>query len=283
MLGAFCAQDLILFVAFFDLMLIPFYFLVGAWGGARPGAGDDQAGDLHRGRLVPDAGRGGRHRRDRRRPAGRPPELHVHGPRARAPVALHAGLGVPVLRRRLPGQDAAGPVPRLAARRLQGDADPGPRGVLRGPVQGRGLRVPADRAAAVPVRLAALPAGDAAGRAGLDRVGHLTGLHRQGCAPRGRLLERGPAGLHHAGDLLPAPRRRPGRPSPDGQPRPGHRRRLLPRGRGRRPLRRQREGLDDMGGVRRSARPRCWPPCSWIVHASPPWRCPARPTSSGSS
>jgi NADH-quinone oxidoreductase subunit M len=36
-LGAFCAQDLILFVAFFDLMLIPFYFLTGIWGsGARP-------------------------------------------------------------------------------------------------------------------------------------------------------------------------------------------------------------------------------------------------------
>ena len=32
-LGAFCAQDLALFVAFFDLMLIPFYFLIGAWGG----------------------------------------------------------------------------------------------------------------------------------------------------------------------------------------------------------------------------------------------------------
>jgi NADH-quinone oxidoreductase subunit M len=31
-LGAFCAQDLILFVAFFDLMLIPFYFLTGIWG-----------------------------------------------------------------------------------------------------------------------------------------------------------------------------------------------------------------------------------------------------------
>src|SRR5258707_6499350 len=28
-LGAFCCQDLALFVAFFDLMLIPFYFLVG--------------------------------------------------------------------------------------------------------------------------------------------------------------------------------------------------------------------------------------------------------------
>jgi NADH-quinone oxidoreductase subunit M len=31
-LGAFCAQDLFLFIAFFDLMLIPFYFLTGMWG-----------------------------------------------------------------------------------------------------------------------------------------------------------------------------------------------------------------------------------------------------------
>jgi len=31
-LGAFCAQDLALFVLFFDLMLVPFYFLIGAWG-----------------------------------------------------------------------------------------------------------------------------------------------------------------------------------------------------------------------------------------------------------
>jgi NADH-quinone oxidoreductase subunit M len=32
-LGAFVAQDLALFVLFFDLMLVPFYFLVGQWGG----------------------------------------------------------------------------------------------------------------------------------------------------------------------------------------------------------------------------------------------------------
>jgi NADH-quinone oxidoreductase subunit M len=31
-LGAFCAQDLALFIGFFDLMLIPFYFLTGIWG-----------------------------------------------------------------------------------------------------------------------------------------------------------------------------------------------------------------------------------------------------------
>ena len=36
-LGAFCAQDLALFVAFFDLMLIPFYFLIGIWGSGPPG------------------------------------------------------------------------------------------------------------------------------------------------------------------------------------------------------------------------------------------------------
>jgi NADH-quinone oxidoreductase subunit M len=36
LLGALLAQDLALFVAFFDLMLIPFYFLIGAWG-AEPG------------------------------------------------------------------------------------------------------------------------------------------------------------------------------------------------------------------------------------------------------
>lgn len=33
-LGAFVAQDLILFVLFFDLVLAPFYLLIGVWGGA---------------------------------------------------------------------------------------------------------------------------------------------------------------------------------------------------------------------------------------------------------
>src|SRR2546423_10643598 len=32
-LGALLAQDLALFVAFFDLMLVPFVFLTGQWGG----------------------------------------------------------------------------------------------------------------------------------------------------------------------------------------------------------------------------------------------------------
>ncbi len=36
-LGAFLAQDLLLFVLFFDLMLVPFYFLFGSWGRDREG------------------------------------------------------------------------------------------------------------------------------------------------------------------------------------------------------------------------------------------------------
>jgi NADH-quinone oxidoreductase subunit M len=35
-LGSFLAQDLLLFVLFFDLMLVPFYFLFGAWGEDHP-------------------------------------------------------------------------------------------------------------------------------------------------------------------------------------------------------------------------------------------------------
>lgn len=36
-LGAFLAQDLLLFVLFFDLMIVPFYFLFGIWGIDRDG------------------------------------------------------------------------------------------------------------------------------------------------------------------------------------------------------------------------------------------------------
>jgi NADH-quinone oxidoreductase subunit M len=45
-LGAFCAQDLILFVLFFDLMLIPFYFLFGSWGSEHPGRPEEGEGPI---------------------------------------------------------------------------------------------------------------------------------------------------------------------------------------------------------------------------------------------
>ena len=58
-LGAFLAQDLALFVLFFDLMLVPFYFLVGQWGGPDRVAGGDEDGHLHARRLAADARRRG--------------------------------------------------------------------------------------------------------------------------------------------------------------------------------------------------------------------------------
>jgi len=42
-LGSFLAQDLLLFVLFFDLMLVPFYFLFGAWGHDRSAEGGKTA------------------------------------------------------------------------------------------------------------------------------------------------------------------------------------------------------------------------------------------------
>ncbi len=41
-LGAFLAQDLLLFVIFFDLLLVPFYFLIGGWGAPVDDIGDGQ-------------------------------------------------------------------------------------------------------------------------------------------------------------------------------------------------------------------------------------------------
>ena len=40
--GVFTAQDLMLFYAFFEAMLIPLYVLIGVWGGRGPAARHDQ-------------------------------------------------------------------------------------------------------------------------------------------------------------------------------------------------------------------------------------------------
>ena len=116
-LGAFCAQDLALFVLFFDLMLVPFYFLIGIWGGPEPRARDHDVRDLHAGRQPADAGRRGGHRdpRDARRRRARRSSCRA----AAAPaVGGQPGLDLPAVRARLPGEDAGVPAARLDARRV---------------------------------------------------------------------------------------------------------------------------------------------------------------------
>ena len=115
-LGAFCAQDLALFVIFFDLMLVPFYFLIGA------GASGDRvrattkfviytlvgsllmlAGAVALGVLAT--------------PDGRPGVVLAAGPAAPDARAGHPGLDLPAVRARVPGQGAGVPAARLGARR----------------------------------------------------------------------------------------------------------------------------------------------------------------------
>ena len=57
MLGVFCALDFFLFYVFWEVMLVPMYFLIGIWGGAAQALRRDQVLPLHAGRLGADAAR----------------------------------------------------------------------------------------------------------------------------------------------------------------------------------------------------------------------------------
>ncbi len=47
MMGVFEALDLILFYVFFEIMLLPMYFLIAVWGGENRGVRGDQVPALH--------------------------------------------------------------------------------------------------------------------------------------------------------------------------------------------------------------------------------------------
>ena len=56
MLGVFIALDLFLFYVFWEVMLIPMYFIIGIWGGTNRLYASHQVLHLHDGRLAADAG-----------------------------------------------------------------------------------------------------------------------------------------------------------------------------------------------------------------------------------
>ena len=175
--------------------------------GQRPrGRADGRGGDaeddrLHADRLAADAGRGDRHgdHRRRRRPHHLLDRRTLQAPARRGQPALD----LLVLRRRLPGQDAGLPPARLDARRLPGGAAAGAGGLLRGAGQGRRLRLPARRAAALPGGDDRIPGGDPGHRPGLDPLRLGDGLHPDQRAAGRRLLLGGAARLHHRRDLRP--------------------------------------------------------------------------------
>ena len=105
---------------------------------------DDQDDRLHAGRLAADAGRRDRHRDPRLRSGGAA-ELLARRPARPHAVEREPGVDLPVLRGRLPDQDAGGRRPRLAARRLPGRAPAGAGAACGSAVEGRRLRLPAGR------------------------------------------------------------------------------------------------------------------------------------------
>ena len=56
-LGVFVSQDYFLFYVFWEIMLLPMYFLIGIWGGPAARVRRDQVLPLHARRLGPDAHR----------------------------------------------------------------------------------------------------------------------------------------------------------------------------------------------------------------------------------
>ena len=190
-LGAFLAQDLLLFVLFFDFMLVPFYFLFGSWGSDREGGPTAAAATLKMmiytliGSLLMLVGAiaAAVISADGGNLTFSLAAIQQQGHRRREPA-----LDLLVLRRRLPGQDAGLPPARLDARRLPSGTAAGPRRLLRGAGQGRRLRLPAGRAAALPRRLGRVPGGDPGDRPGLDPLRLGDGLHPDQRAADRRLL-----------------------------------------------------------------------------------------------
>ena len=148
LLGLFAAGDLVLFYVFWEAMLVPFYFLIGMWGGEGRGPGHDHVRDLHDGRQPADAGR-----RSWRRPSSRgtsPASSPSHPRRSPAsasptPRAPGCSSGSPWRSR---SSCRSGPFHGWLPRRLPHRADPGDRAAGGGDEQGRRLRLPAHRRAA---------------------------------------------------------------------------------------------------------------------------------------
>ena len=227
-----------LFYVFWEVMLVPMYFLIGIWGGERRLYAAIKfflytlVGSVvmllgHPRPVLPLQGharlRGHRHlRRDRLVPDGERPALRV------------PEVGVPRLLPRLRDQGADVPVPHLAARRPRAGAHRG----LGDP----GRRPPEDGDLRLPALLAAAPApGHAVGGAVDGRARHHRHRLRRARhpGPEGheeahRLLVGEPPRLRDAGDVRAEPARPRGQRAADDQPRPLHRRAVPPR---RRPVR----------------------------------------------
>ena len=214
---------------------------------------------------------GGDRDRDPRRPGDRRAHLLDRRPAREPALGRQPGLDLLLLRRRLPGQDAGLPDPRLDARRLPRRAAAGGRCCSPGcsrrsaPTASCGSCCRSIPDATVTFQELVLVI---ARRLDPLRLGD--GVHADERAPDRRLLLDRPARLHHPRDLQPARRRRRRRGAADGQPRARRRRRSSSSSR----------SSTSAPGPRTCARwaawrcaRRCSPRSSWSSRWRP-WRCP---------
>src|SRR6266540_2285288 len=225
LLGVFVALDLFLFYIFWEVVLVPSYFLVGIWGGPRRVAAAVKffVYTLLGGLLML---------------VGIVSLAYLHA-KATGSASFdyetlrdlagpgHAALAVPGLLRRLRDQDAAGPAAQLAAGHLRAGPDHHHRAAGRSDVEDGRLRASALRAAAVPGRRPLVPA------AAADAGGHQHPLQRSGrhrsarLQAAGRLLVGVTPRLHRHRHLRLHRAGAAGRGVLHGGPRPAHRRAVL--------------------------------------------------------
>ena len=184
MLGAFLAQDLLLFVIFFDLLLVPFYFLIGGWG--KPVATSATARALDRAAtlkmviytlvgwllMLVGAAATGILAADGGQLSFSLAELAAHPLSSGSQEWIFWFFAAAFLVK-MPGFPLQGWMPDA----YRAAPLPVARGVLGRPRQGRRLRVHPHRPAALPRRDVALPGDDPGDRAGLGPLRLDHGLH----------------------------------------------------------------------------------------------------------
>ena len=198
-MGSFMSLDLFVFFVFFEIVLVPMYFLIGGWGYERPGPGGHQVLPVHDDRFGVHARvdhRDGVHRQPQRR---RPRHVRPgRDRRARRLRGLHRTLAVLRVRRGVRREGADLPAAHLAARRPHAGADGRFGRAGRCDAEARHLRSAAVRAVPVPRGIAVEPSPVA--HAGGDRH-HLRRdrrHHAEGPQAAGRLFVGRPPRLHRA-------------------------------------------------------------------------------------
>ena len=207
-MGSFLSLDLFVFFIFFEIVLVPMYFLIGGWGYENRVVRGHEVLPVHDVRLGVHARRPDRHRRPRQ---PRPGPHHVRPGRDRRRCELRrvdGPLAVLRLRHRVRRQGADLPVAHVAARRPHAGTDGRFDRAGRRDAQARHVRLPALRPRPVPRGGVLEPAVLADPGGDRHRLRRGRGHDADGPQTPRRLFVGRPHGLHHPRHVRRSPRSR---------------------------------------------------------------------------